>query len=215
MLDFAGAALRHGSLEQEISFDDEEYEPGEAPWKICPSCEAELPLGASVCDFCGYVFTRELGEKRPLASFELTEIDLLDRSPFAWCDLYGDGHAMMASGFQGWAGVFFDGTLWHALGQPRRRPLRPLAIGTRVQALAAADDFLRETETTTASAKSRRWLNDPATLRQIELLQRAGHAASGFDFNLSKYAANCHLNFRWNQRAITAAVLKDRPRHAA
>ena len=84
-----------------------------------------------------------------------------------------------------------------------------------MQALAAADDFLRETETTTASAKSRRWLNDPATLRQIELLQRAGHAATGLDFGLSKYAANCHLNFRWNRAAITAAVLKDMPRRAA
>ena len=25
--------------------------------------------------------------------------------------------ALMASGFQGWAAVFHDGTLWHALGQ--------------------------------------------------------------------------------------------------
>ena len=63
VLDFAGAALRHGSLEQEISLDDEDHEPGAAPWKTCPTCEAELPLGASVCDFCGHVFTRERGEK--------------------------------------------------------------------------------------------------------------------------------------------------------
>jgi hypothetical protein len=215
VLDFAGAALRHGSLEQEISLDDENHEPGAAPWKTCPSCEAELPLGASVCDFCGHVFARERGEKGVLTAFEMTEIDLLDRSPFAWCDLHGDGQALMASGFQGWAGVFSDGSLWHALGQPRQRALRTLGVGTRVQALAAADDFLRETETTTASAKSRRWLNDPATLRQIELLQRAGHAATGLDFGLSKYAANCHLNFRWNRAAITAAVLKDMPRRAA
>jgi len=215
VLDFAGAALRHGSLEQEISLDDEDHEPGAAPWKTCPSCEAELPLGASVCDFCGHVFSRERGEKSVLTAFEMTEIDLLDRSPFAWCDLHGDGQALMASGFQGWAGVFSDGSLWHALGQPRQRALRTLAIGTRVQTLAAADDFLREMETTTASAKSRRWLNDPATLRQIELLQRAGHAATGLDFGLSKYAANCHLNFRWNRAAITTAVLRDAPRHAA
>ena len=80
-------------------------------------------------------------------------------------------------------------------------------MGTRVQTLAAADDFLRDTETRTASIKSRRWLNDPATMRQIDLLQRAGHAATGLDFGLSKYAANCHLNFRWNRGAITAAVL--------
>ena len=215
LLDFAGAALRHGTLEQDIGLEDDEPSAGEQPWKTCPSCEAELPLGASLCDFCGHVFTRETGEKQLLTSFEMTEIDLLDRSPFSWCDLHGDGQALMASGFQGWAGVFHDGTLWHALGHPKGRALRTLAIGTRVQALAAADDFLRETETTSASAKSRRWLNDPATMRQIELLHRAGHETSGMDFGLSKYAANCHLNFRWNRSAIRAAVLRDAVRSAA
>jgi DNA repair protein RadD len=114
---------------------------------------------------------------------------------------------LMASGFEGWAGVFHDGTFWHALGQPRGRQIQPLAIGTRVQALAAADDFLRTTETGTASIKSRRWLNDPASLRQIELLARAGHKADSLDFGLSKYAANCHLNFLWNRAAIKRSVL--------
>ena len=214
VLDFAGAALRHGTLEQDIGLEDGEPPAGEQPWKTCPSCEAELPLGASICDFCGHVFTRETGEKQLLASFEMTEIDLLDRSPFSWCDLHGDGQALMASGFQGWAGVFHDGQFWHALGHPKGRALRTLAIGMRVQALAAADDFLRDTETTSASAKSRRWLKDPATMRQIELLHRAGHQANGLDFGLSKYAANCHLNFRWNRAAIRAAVLCDITRSA-
>jgi len=215
VLDFAGAALRHGSLEQDINLDEDETPPGEQLWKTCPSCEAELPLGASVCDFCGHVFTREVGEKRLLTTFEMTEVDLLDRSPFSWCDLHGDGQALMASGFQGWAGVFHDGTLWHALGHPKSKAIRTLAVGTRVQALAAADDFLRATETSSASAKSKRWLNDPASMRQIELLQRAGFEASGMDFGLSKYAANCQLNFRWNRSGIRAAVLRDLKRSAA
>lgn len=215
VLDFAGAALRHGTLEQEIDLDEDETPPGERPWKTCPSCEAELPLGASICDLCGHVFTREIGEKRLLTAFEMTEIDLLDRSPFFWVALHGDGQALMASGFQGWAGVFHDGTLWHALGRPKGQAIRPLAVGTRVQALAAADDFLRMTETSSAAAKSKRWLNDPATMRQIELLQRAGFDTSGMDFGLSKYAANCHLNFRWNRAAIRAAVLRDTGRAAA
>jgi len=215
VLDFAGAALRHGTLEQEIDLDEDETPPGERPWKTCPSCEAELPLGASICDLCGHVFTREIGEKRLLTAFEMTEIDLLDRSPFFWVALHGDGQALMASGFQGWAGVFHDGTLWHALGRPKRQAIRPLAVGTRVQALAAADDFLRMTETSGAAAKSKRWLNDPASMRQIELLQRAGFETSGMDFGLSKYAANCHLNFLWNRAAIRAAVLRDMGRAAA
>lgn len=164
VLDFAGAALRHGSLEQEIDLDADDPEPGQAPWKLCPCCEAELPLPVRICDFCGHVFTREASDKTVLDSFEMMEIDLLDRSPFAWEPLQADGSALMASGFEGWAGVFHDGTLWHALGQPRGKPVQPLAIGTRVQALAAADDFLRVTETGTASIKSRRWLNEMLSL---------------------------------------------------
>ncbi len=215
VLDFAGAALRHGSLEQDISLDDDEPPAGAQPWKTCPSCEAELPLGASICDFCGHVFTRAAGETQVLSSFEMKEIALLDRSPFSWVDLHGDGQALMASGFEGWAGVFHDGTNWHALGRPKHRHIRTLAVGSRIQALAAADDFLRETETSSASAKSKRWINDPASLRQIQLLQKSGMTADGLDFGLSKYAANCHLNFRWNKAAIKAAVLQDLPRSVA
>jgi DNA repair protein RadD len=215
VFDFAGAALRHGSLEQEITLDQDDPVPGQAPWKLCPCCEAELPLAARICDFCSHVFERETAEKRVLDSFEMTEIDLIDRSPFAWVTLHDDCSAMMASGFEGWVGVFHDGTFWHALGQPKGRAIRPLAIGTRVQALAAADDFLRATETGTASVKSRRWLNDPATLRQVELLARAGHGTDKFDFGLSKYAANCHLNFLWNRTAIRRSVLGGAARLAA
>jgi hypothetical protein len=166
-----------------------------------------LPLAARICDFCGHVFAREASDKTVLDTFEMMEIDLLHCSPFAWEPLQHDGSALMAGGFEGWAGVFHDGALWHALGQPRGKPVQPLAIGTRVQALAAADDFLRVTETGTASIKSRRWLNDPATLRQVELLERAGHKTDGLDFGLSKYAANCHLNFLWNRAAIRRNVL--------
>lgn len=215
VLDFAGAALRHGSLEQDIGLDDDDTPNGAQPWKTCPSCEAELPLSASICDLCGHVFTREVGEKRLLSDFEMTEVDLLNRSPFSWVALHEDEQSLMASGFQGWAGVFHDGTLWHALGRPKGKAIRTLAVGTRVQALAAADDFLRETETSSASAKSKRWLNDPATIRQIELLQRAGFETSGMDFGLSKYAANCHLNFRWNRAGIRNAVLHDLTRNVA
>ena len=215
VLDFAGAAVRHGSLEQDIDLDADEPEPGEAPWKCCPSCDAELPLCARVCDFCGHVFAIDVREKTMLDSFEMMEIDLLNRSPFAWVPLQQDGSALMASGFEGWAGVFHDGTLWHAFGRPRRSPMRLLSVGTKVQALAAADDFLRETETSSAAAKSKRWINDPASVRQVELLHKAGHSNSGLDFGLSKYAANCHLNFLWNKGSIKAAILKDLERRVA
>ena len=215
VLDFTGAAQRHGSIELDIDLDDEDAEPGAIPYKICPECEAQLPLGTSPCPFCGYVWQRQIGEKRLLEQFDLTEIDLLNRSPFRWCDLFGDDQALIASGFDAWGGVFFDGEHWHAVGKPRQGRLSHLAIGTRPQVLSAADDFLRGIESTDAANKSRRWLKDPASDRQRQLLTRAGYPTASLDFGLSKYAANCQLNFLWHRDAIRSAVFTTSPRRAA
>ncbi len=216
VLDFAGAAQRHGSIEHDGTLaEDEDAEPGQAPYKTCPDCEAEVPLGTVACSFCGHVWRREVREKRPLQRFGLTEIDLLDRSPFRWWDMHGDGHAMIASGFEAWAGVFFDGGHWHAVGTPRQGRLRRLGVGERAQVLAAADDFLRQAETGAAATKSRLWLNHPASPRQRGLLIRAGDADPALDFGLSKYAANCRLNFLWHRPQILAAVFPGGVRRAA
>ena len=79
----------------------------------------------------------------------------------------------MANGFTAWGGIFSDGRLARRR-QAAAGALRRLAVGTRAQVLAAADDYLRESETTAAAGKSRRWLKGPATGRQVELLRRAG-----------------------------------------
>jgi len=216
VLDFAGAAQRHGSIEHDGTLaEDEEPPPGQSPYKTCPGCDAEVPLGTMVCAFCGHVWKRKLREKNPLQCFGLTEIDLLDRSPFRWWDMHGDGHAMIASGFDAWAGVFFDGEHWHAVGKLRQGRLRHLSLGDRAQVLAGADDFLREAETGIAASKSRMWLNHPASPRQRELLLRAGNADPVLDFGISKYAANCRLNFLWHRPQILAAVFPDSPGRAA
>jgi hypothetical protein len=129
--------------------------------------------------------------------------------------MHGDGHAMMASGFDAWAGVFFDGEHWHAVGKLRHGRLRHLGVGEHAQVLADADDFLRQAETGAAATKSRLWLNHPASPRQRELLARAGDADPALDFGLSKYAANCRLNFLWNRPQIIAAVFPNGLRRAA
>jgi DNA repair protein RadD len=81
--------------------------------------------------------------------------------------------------------------------------------------LSAADDFLRGIESTDAANKSRRWLKDPASDKQRQLLTRAGYPTASLDFGLSKYAANCHLNFLWHRDAIRSAVFAAGPRRAA
>ena len=125
VLDFAGAAARHGSIEQEVRLEDDEERNGQAPYKVCPECEAELPLGTAVCPFCGHVWQRRIREKHLLEEFDLTEIDLLNRSPFRWCDLFGDDQALVASGFDAWSGAFFDGRHWHAVGKAPTGPTAP------------------------------------------------------------------------------------------
>ena len=93
--------------------------------------------------------------------------------------------------------------------------LADLGVGEHAQVLADADDFLRQAETGAAATKSRLWLNHPASPRQRELLARAGDADPTLDFGLSKYAANCRLNFLWNRPQIIAAVFPNGLRSAA
>ncbi|MEW6248940.1 MAG: DEAD/DEAH box helicase, partial [Nitrospirota bacterium] len=89
VLDFGTATLMHGSLEQEANLDGHRY-PGEAPTKECPSCEATVPLGCRECPLCGFEWTRDETEQADaLDDFVMTEIDLLKRSNFRWCDLFG------------------------------------------------------------------------------------------------------------------------------
>lgn len=57
------------------------------------------------------------------------------------------------------------GDTWHALGKQRTGEVEELLIGSRIQAMAAADDYLRNFETETAARKTRRWLDDPAKAR--------------------------------------------------
>ncbi len=116
VLDFGTASLRHGSLEQEVDLDGFGGD-GEAPTKRCPQCDAEVPMASRECPLCGHRFAKEIEETRhQISDFVMTEIDLLKRSNFAWCDLFGDDCALLATGFKAWAGVFFLSGRWYAVG---------------------------------------------------------------------------------------------------
>jgi hypothetical protein len=94
VLDFGTSSLIHGTLEQDVDLDGN-TEAGVAPTKTCPGCEAEIPLAAAECPLCGEAFAREDegsgegGTAASLSGFMMTEIDLLQRSSFAWVDLFG------------------------------------------------------------------------------------------------------------------------------
>ena len=145
--------MTHGSLEDAVNLD--EKQKGEAPLKQCPECEAVVPMGAKLCPICGHVFGGEKEEKEELHTFEMTEFDLMQMSPFRWMDMFGDESLRMAMGFEGFVGVANTSDLSVAFGKKSKGKLKVLAVGGGTQATAAADDFLREIEDGNAAKKQK------------------------------------------------------------
>lgn len=203
VLDFGTATRTYGSLEQDASLDAHGGSPT-APTKQCPQCNAILSLGCRECPLCGHEWTREIvtdtGET--LEDFIMTEIDLLKRSNFRWVDLFGGDDAWMATGFHAWGGVFGKDGRWFAVGGGERLTPRLLATGARTVCLAAADDWLNEHESVDAAHKSRRWLSEPPTAKQLRWLP----AHRRRDYGLTRYDASAHLAFQFNRPVIEQLV---------
>lgn len=229
VLDFGTSILTHGNMHvmAELKGRADEFEDAEteARYKICPNtdktdyaypdpngntgCGAEVPVGNKACPFCGFVFARLDGDDAAEPEeVRLTEVDLLNASPFRWVDLFGSGRVLVASGFEAFGLVASkDGDVWHGLGKRReRRNIEHLAVGSLTMAIAAADDYLRNYETEDAAHKSKRWLKDPASAKQLDLLSRAGYQVNSFDFQFTKGTAMAHLNFAWNRGQIERAI---------
>ncbi len=221
ILDFGTSILTHGDIDAGASLgkiDEKKESSQETPHKVCPEnqedmhgqygCGAELPLRTLICPLCGYDFTIQDDEEDRPQEVQLTEFDLLNASPFRWVDLFGSGKAMLASGFEAWAGVFSpDFENWYAMGKlSTERTINRLLIGDKTQALAAADDFLRTFESSNSAKKSRRWLADPATQKQVEHLKRMGYSVDAMGFGFTKYTATAHMQFQWNRGLIERAM---------
>ena len=207
VLDFGTSVLTHGSLEDSVSLDDKEK--GEAPLKQCPECEAVVPMGSKICPICEHIFdSGEKEEKEELHTFEMTEFDLMQMSPFRWMDMFGDQSLRMAMGFEGFVGVATNSKGSVAFGKVTERggQLKVLAVGGGVQCTAAADDFLREIEDGNAAKKTKRWLDQRLTDKQRAHLATQGINIEAFDFSWTKYRAACMLSFLWNKFVIEQAV---------
>jgi DNA repair protein RadD len=209
VLDFGTATLMHGSLEQEANLDGHQHQ-GEAPTKECPSCEATVPLGCRECPLCGFEWTVDPAEQaEAMDDFVMTEIDLLKRSNFRWCDLFGCDDALMATGFGAWGGIFFLNGRWHAVGGGKDLQPRLLAVGDRTVCMAKADDWLNENESLDTAHKTRRWLNEPPTEKQLRYLPQAMRS----DFGLTRYQASALLAFQFNKSSIQRLVLAANDEH--
>ncbi|MDF1854211.1 DEAD/DEAH box helicase [Pseudooceanicola sp.] len=214
VLDFGTSSLTHGTLEQDVDLDGTSG-TGEAPTKTCPACAAEIPLACQECPICGEVLVDEEDEAEThesplggaLSGFVMTEIDLLKRSSFEWVDLFGSEDALMATGFTAWGGIFWMEGLWYAVGGGKGEPPQLLGVGERAICLAQADDWLNDHETDESAFKTRGWLNQPATEKQLQYLTPAARS----DFGLTRYKASALMTFGFNKRAIRQLILSAGP----
>lgn len=201
VLDFGTSTLLHGSLEQDVNLDDQ-IGDGEAPSKECPDCGAIVPAAVKECPLCGYEWqaqaaTKEIAEN----GFIMAEIDLLKRSSFLWVDLQQNDKYFLATGFHAWGGVFFKDGEWHAVGGVKNQSPKLLAVGERIVCFAAADDWLNTHETDESAHKTRSWVHQPATPKQLQYLPEHRN-----DFNLTRYKASALMTMRFNRDGIHRAL---------
>ncbi len=205
VLDFGATALMHGCLEQQVDLDGhEKHRPGEAPMKVCPNCKAEVPVRVRECPFCEHQFQGKA--RKDLDNFEMSEVDLLERSPFQWCELAGDGSLLMATGFDAWGGVMRRNGLWYAVGGCKGVEAKVLYVGERLACLASADDWLNLNETEDMAHKSRRWLREPPSEKQLRYLPRESLALP----DITRYKASCILAHTFNRWKIEHALARSR-----
>jgi DNA repair protein RadD len=200
VLDFGTSVLLHGNIEQDINLAGKDVEAGDfdAPTKECPECYAEVPIAVRECPICGHEFETELAPAA-LVDFDMAEVDILARSNFRWVDLFGDGMAFIATGFNAWGGFFsLDGETWSAIGGGQGRRAKLLGRGEKRTCMAQASDWMNQYETEDAAHKTRRWLKQSATPNQLKYLT----AGQRQNYGLDRYHASTLLTFNFNKQAI-------------
>ncbi len=203
ILDFGTSSLIHGSLEVDVDLEKAKQPKKKSEsnfQKECPSCSMLVPSASNSCPLCDYEFASggETDSPGELSGFVMSEIDLLtQRSNFEWCDIFGDGAALMASGFNAFAGIFFLSDHWYAIGGTDLG-IKILSFGSQEICLAQADDFLNENETADNAHKSKSWLKQTASTRQLQCLPLAYRN----DYSITKYKAANLLKFYFNKSSI-------------
>jgi superfamily II DNA or RNA helicase len=186
VLDFGISTILHGSLDQMINLSSKNK-----GFRICPSCKKKIPKEAEECPLCNadlveqeQVEDKKKKTKTVLSNFEMAEIDLLERVNFPFTKL--DDETLLASGFNSWAYVHRKGDIWVAVGGRQERtytastwvdseqmpdiPTRVIYQGGKLEAIAAANDFLSLYEKEETAMKSAKWRDEKPTERQLNII---------------------------------------------
>lgn len=178
VLDFGISSILHGSLEQAIELSD--YQGV----KICPSCQQKIVKKVVICPLCGsdtkaeYVVSdaiHEGKERGVLENFGMRELDLVDASSFCWTKL--NERAMVAQGLKSWGYVYNKDDIWVAVGGTDEASyvkgnIKKVYQGEKMQALAAANDFLYCFEAKESINKNVDWRREKPSQKQLECLSR-------------------------------------------
>ena len=91
------------------------------------------------------------------------------------------------------------------------RQARLLSVGERIVCLAQADDWLNEHETDESAFKSKGWLKQDATEKQLNCLPPEFRR----DYGLTRYRASALISFQFNKRDIRRLVTAAEPERRA
>ena len=186
VLDFGISTILHGSLDQMINLSSKNK-----GFKICPLCKKKIPKEAEECPLCNadlveqdQVEDKKKKAKSVLSSFEMAEIELLQQVNFHFTEFEDD--SLLASGFNSWAYVHRKGDVWFAVGGKQERiytastwvdsepmpdiPTRVIYQGEKLEAIAAANDFLSLYEKEETAMKSAKWRDEKPTERQLNII---------------------------------------------
>ena len=210
ILDFGTSSLIHGSLEQDVNLKG--YDSTEDSTQSCHNCSAVIPLSCIECPICGEMLLVDVRneegdgpeqQRALLSGFDMTKIDLLARSSFEWVDLFGDGASLVANGFNAWAGIFAHNGRWYCVVGAQKKRSRLIAMGEELVCLAAADDWLNANETNESAHKTKGWLNQPPTEKQLAWLPEKFR----LDYGLTRYRASALLTFKFNKSRIQELIM--------
>jgi superfamily II DNA or RNA helicase len=204
ILDFGFSIVTHGDFEMRPNLDPDIQVSGEAPTKVCPNCGIEVSASKRQCPVCEYIWDRAEQEFGTLEEFTMTEVAMLDASPFRWESLFDD-LVLMANGITAWVAIVtFAGKMQVLGGRVGEHRLDTIDCGTdRPLLIASADDFLRQHGDMDSSKKSKSWLSLPPTPKQIELIG-SGKISP---FNCSRYRASCIITWMFNEKKIQSRLL--------
>lgn len=208
VIDFGYSILNHGGIETEVVLAPVK---GKGMQKPCPQCGMSIPAGCTTCPSCEYVFDpverrqKEAEERGALEDFTLTEVEILNLSPFRW-EGFWDGAVTMANAMTAWAAVIQHDGKQYAVGMAEKpgAAVRLIAVtDDRLQAISSADDFLREEGDRDAARKSKRWLHEPPSEKQLQILGLDMMSSIG----ITKYRASCMLTWKFKEKHIRSRIL--------